>query len=145
VNLVVDASVAVKWFVRETLHREALRLLDDPDRLHSIDLLAAEVTNIAWKKAVRGEIGKGQAEEIAATIHRGTPVLYPSAPFAERALELAFALRHPVYDCLYLACAEELGGVLISADAKFLRAARRGGFGELVHALEEPLPSAGDA
>ena len=143
-TLVVDASVAVKWFVRETLHREAMRLLDQPDRLHSIDLLAAEVTNIAWKKAVRGEIGRAQAEEIVKSIHRGMPVLYPSGPFAERALELAFALRHPVYDCLYLACAEELGGVLISADVKFLRTVRKAGLGELVHALEVPLPSASE-
>lgn len=138
--LVVDASVAIKWFIRETLHSEALRLLDAPERLHSVDLLAAEVTNIGWKKALRGEIGQAQARAIAKAIHRGTPLLYPTGPFAERALEFAFTLRHPVYDCLYLACAEALGGVLITADAKFLRTAEKAGLGRFAQSLEAPLP-----
>ena len=47
---VVDASVAIKWFVREALHEEALRLVDNPDAMQAPDLLVVEVTNIAWKK-----------------------------------------------------------------------------------------------
>ncbi len=133
--LVVDASVVIKWFVRETLHTEALRLLDHPADLHAPDLLAAEVTNIAWKKCRLGEIGKSQAEEIAQAIHRGTPLLYPSALFNERALDLAFKIDHPVYDCLYLACAETLGGTLITADDKFHRAAVKAGFADRLQSL----------
>jgi predicted nucleic acid-binding protein len=135
VILVVDASVVIKWFVREALHAEALGLLDDAAALHAPDLLAAEVTNIAWKKSRLGEIAKPQAEEIAQAIHRGTPLLYPSALFNERALDLAFRLDHPVYDCLYLACAEALDGRLITADDKFRRAAARAGFADRVQPL----------
>jgi predicted nucleic acid-binding protein len=39
-----------------------------------------------------------------------------------RALELAIALDHPVYDCLYLALAERMGVGMVSADRRFLRA-----------------------
>ena len=133
--LVVDASVAIKWFVRETRHLEALRLLDHPADLHAPDLLVAEVTNIAWRKARLGEIGNAQADDIAQAIHRGTPLLYPSALFNERALDLAFRLDHPVYDCLYLACAEALGGRLITADDKFRLAATKAGFADRLRPL----------
>ena len=114
--LVVDASVAIKWFVRESLHDEALRLLNHPDTIQAPDLLVAEVTNIAWRKFRIGEIGERQALEIARTIRQGVPLLHSSALFNERALELAFALDHPIYDCLYLACAELLKPLAIRKD-----------------------------
>ncbi len=133
--LVVDASVAIKWFVREASHAQALRLLDRPDTLCGPELLATEVTNVAWKKALRGEIDTDQAVAIAKSIHQGTPRLYPSTLFNERALELAFALDHSVYDCLYLACAETVDGTMITTDEKFCRRARGAGFGDRVQAL----------
>jgi len=60
-SLVIDASVAIKWFIEEELHRAALDLLDRPGDRHAPDLLVAEVANIAWRKRVQGEIGDGQA------------------------------------------------------------------------------------
>jgi predicted nucleic acid-binding protein len=44
---------------------------------------------------------------------------------AARALELAVDLRHPIYDCLYLALAERERAPIVSADAKLLSAANR--------------------
>jgi len=128
VTLVVDASVAIKWFVREPLHEEALRLLDNSEELHAPDLIVAEVGNVAWKKARRGEIARNHALEIGAAIRQGSPLLYPVALFIDRALEIAFALDHPVYDCLYVACAEALGSSLVTADDKLYRSAKRAGF-----------------
>jgi len=125
--LVIDASVAIKWFVREEGHEEARRLLEKPETLHAPDLFAPELANVAWKKATRGEIGRDQAVAIVRIIRRGVPTLYSSALFHERALELAFALAHPVYDCIYLACAETLGGTLVSADIAFLETAKKAG------------------
>ena len=141
-TFVVDASVAIKWFVREALHTEALRLLDEPETLHAPDLLVPEVTNIAWKKALRGEIDQNQATEIAKAIRQGVPLLYPSTLFNERALEIAFLLEHPVYDCLYLACAELIDGVLVTADEALGEAAQRAGFDRFIRHLEEQNRSA---
>jgi predicted nucleic acid-binding protein len=39
-----------------------------------------------------------------------------------RALELALALEHPIYDCVYLALAERMERRLITADRRFIRA-----------------------
>jgi len=122
VNLVIDASVAIKWFVKENLHDEARRLLDGQDDLHAPDLLVAELANVAWKKTARREIDARQARDIALAYLDGVPRLWSSADLVDRALQIALELGHPIYDCLYIACAEAVSGVLVTADGR-LRAA----------------------
>jgi predicted nucleic acid-binding protein len=56
VNLVIDASVAIKWFAPELLSAEAERLLDVDDALFAPDLLLVERGNIIWKKVRLGEL-----------------------------------------------------------------------------------------
>jgi predicted nucleic acid-binding protein len=135
VSLVVDASVAAKWFVREARHEDAVELLAHPAELHSIDLVAAEVARVAWKKLSRGEIDIAQAHEMVGGVRMALPLLYPTAPFAEHAFDLALRLRHAVYDCLYLACAEAVEGIVITDDREFCKKASEAGFGERVVAL----------
>lgn len=121
--LVIDASVAIKWFVEEPLRPQARALLADRHEFIAPDLLVAEIANIAWKKAIRGEIQEDQARSIVRNI-----VLPPfistfveSSALRERALILALQWKHPVYDCFYAACAEAVSASLVSADEKFLR------------------------
>lgn len=52
-SYVVDASVAIKWFVTEDLHEHALTLFDQPETLIAPDLICLEIANVAWKKAKR--------------------------------------------------------------------------------------------
>ncbi len=56
----------------------------------------------------------------------------------DRALELALALDHPVYDCLYLSCADIVDGVLITADEKLCKAMQDTDFERLVRYLGDP-------
>ncbi len=49
-KLTVDASVVVKWFVSELLHKEAHLLLAHRLDLHAPDILLAEFANTIWKK-----------------------------------------------------------------------------------------------
>jgi predicted nucleic acid-binding protein len=123
--LVADASVVIKWFVREELHAEATALLVGENELYAPDLLLSEIANVAWKKTVRGEIHAPQATQIVAACLEGVPSILPSANFVERALQMALALDHSVYDCLYLACAEMIGGVLVTSDVAFCRQVQR--------------------
>ena len=123
-TFVVDASIAAKWFMQENLHAEALLLLASPARLAAPDLIVAEIGNIAWKKCLRGEIPQDQAKAMAVAIGGYIPTLLSAADLAERALDLALTLEHPVYDCLYLACAEFLGGFFVTADSRFRDALR---------------------
>jgi len=121
VNIVVDVSVVIKWFVRETLHTEAELLLDGRGNLHAPDFLIVELANAAWKKALRKEIGRRQATEIVQGCLHGVPTLHRSTDLVQRALQIGLELDHPVYDCVYIACAEELGSTLVTADAKLAR------------------------
>jgi len=137
-KLVVDASVAVKWFVEENLREEARLLVKQGHELVSPDFILIETANIAWKKALRGEIGKDQARTIVAAVPQYVPTLYPSSELMDWALELAFALNHPVYDCLYLSCADIADGVLITADEKLCNAVQGTDFERLVRYLGDP-------
>ena len=126
-SLVIDASVAIKWFVQEELHAEAVSIFDRDELLFAPDLLVAEVTNTAWKKVRQGQISTAMAEQIATTICSGKPLLYSSRSLNGRALQIALSLGHPVYDCYYLACAELIGGSLITDDRDLFRTASSGG------------------
>lgn len=121
-SLVIDASVAIKWFVDEPLRDHARYLLDAQEPLHAPDLLIAEVGNIAWKKATRGEIGEPQSRKITLAL-RDLPVsLHASDELVDRALQIALSINHPVYDCLYVSCAEALGASFITADERLKKA-----------------------
>lgn len=120
-TVVVDASVAVKWFVLEPDRAQALRVLEAPER-HAPDMIVAEVGNVAWRKSIRGEVTGEQARFICASVRRYFAVLHGSNMLIERAIDIALWLRHPIYDCLYLACAERAGTRLVTADERLLTA-----------------------
>src|SRR5918993_2876439 len=118
-RVAVDTSVAVKWFVKETGRERALRVLDAPER-HAPDLIVTEVGNVAWKKAILGEVTGSQARFICASLRRYFAVLHRSEALIDRAIDIGLRLRHPIYDCLYLACAERAGVRLVTADERLL-------------------------
>ena len=52
-TVVIDASVALKWFVEEQGTEQAAALLAGQDLLIAPDLIVAEVANAGWKPFVR--------------------------------------------------------------------------------------------
>ena len=125
---VVDASIAAKWFFAESGDREARELVLSAGALIAPDLILPEVCNVAWRKAINKEITVERAQAIALQLPALLNRLIPCAELAPRAVELAVKLRHPVYDCFYLALAEIAGGELVTADKKFLKVIGRAGF-----------------
>lgn len=118
-NLVVDASVAIKWFAPESLSQEAERLLDGGDALFAPDLLLLECGNIIWKKVRLGELARLDGDAALAALRSGPIDLIETRPLVERALHLAHEIDHPPYDCLYLAAAEAVEAVVVTADRRF--------------------------
>jgi predicted nucleic acid-binding protein len=120
---VVDVSVAIKWFVAETLRENARLLLKDRQRLIAPTFMAIELANVAWKKSIRGEIDKDQALLIADRIMQPAFItdFIDDSVLRIRALEIALNWKHPVYDCLYIACAEETDATLVTADDRLVR------------------------
>ena len=117
-KLTVDASIVVKWYVSENHTEQARLLLAHRIERHAPDILLAEFANTVWKKARRNEIADPRIyfEELP---HLSKVVdLHAGADQIERAAQIALEIDHPVYDCLYVACAEATGSMLITADRK---------------------------
>ena len=118
-NVVVDASVAVKWFVPEPLSNQAEHLLGGGDALFAPDFLLIEFGNIVWKKVRLGELARDDGDAALVALRNGPVGLIGTPPLLERALHLAHEIEHPLYDCLYLATAEAVGATVATADRRF--------------------------
>lgn len=125
-TLVVDASVALKWFVAEPDSPQAEALVASGEPLVAPVLVVAEVCNGLWRRWRRGELSAEHFDEAAPRIAEQFDTLAPVEALAARAAALARALDHPIYDCLYLALAERDGAALVTADARLLAAAAKG-------------------
>jgi predicted nucleic acid-binding protein len=120
VTLVIDASVAFKWFANEPDSNVALKLRSSDPNLIAPELVVSEACNSAWKSFQRGELTGMQCEIVAANIARAFARLVGHAPLATRAMAIAVELRHPAYDCFYLALAQREAAVLVTADGRLI-------------------------
>jgi predicted nucleic acid-binding protein len=119
-KVVVDASVAAKWLVTESLSDKALTLLGGSDDFIAPDLFLPEVGNILWKKARAGDLTPAMASERFRALQSMGVALVPSAGIADRALAIALEYRRTVYDALYLALAEAEGCRFVTADERLV-------------------------
>ena len=133
-DLVIDASVAIKWVVDEPGTPEALSLRCH--RLFAPDLLVAECANVLWKKVRRNELTAAEALVAARLLQRADIELAPMRALLEPATSLAIALDHPAYDCAYLALAEHLSCDLVTADHRLAAKVLPPGHSSKVYALD---------
>ena len=85
---VVDASMAVKWFLPEIPSVAALRLRNPSRRLHMPAFFVLEVGNTLCKKVRHGEISVDESEVMLQTLH--------ALPLHRHADDLLFPLGHPL-------------------------------------------------
>lgn len=123
-RFVVDASVAIKWFVPEVHHEAARRLLREGFELLSPDLVRPEVGNVLWKKWRRGELSAGEAVAILRDFGRFPLRIRTSEPLMEGAWAVAERFGRSFYDGLYVALAVETGSSLVTADSRLYNALR---------------------
>lgn len=125
-TLIVDAGVALKWFLSdEPQWVEAKALLNGTETLIAPELIVAEICNAAWQGVRAKRLRQEQAEAIARSLPAPFASLIPIPSLAERAVVISGRLDHAVYDCFYLALAEIRDVPLITADARFLRKLER--------------------
>ena len=118
-RVVVDASVAVKWLVAESEEEAATNLIERNDELHAPRLLVSEVANTLRRKAENGDIAPVDAQAASAAISL-LPLNWADDELdAQLAHRIALELDCPVYNCVYLAMAIRIGGVMVTADKQF--------------------------
>ena len=132
-TLVVDASVAIKWMVRENDNDKARALFDLPDPLIAPDWLLIEAASALWRKVKQSELLQIHAERHIEDLPEFFSRLHPSQSLVGEALRWSFRLKHPVYDCLYLALAITQNCQLVTADDKFAHALVGAGLSERLH------------
>jgi len=117
-GLVVDASVAAKWVVNEPDSAVARRLFAE-DTILAPDLLWAELGSMLWRRQRIGELSAPDAREMLSDL-RTLPVrTYALFPLLPLALEIAMAISLSIYDCVYLALADQQDCRLVTADRRF--------------------------
>lgn len=126
-RLVVDSSVAIKWFVSEDDSEDALKLRDR-HQLVAPDLLVAECVNAFWKMARRGELTAEVAILACQSLSLTEVILENMTDLSMRAGTMAIAFDHPAYDCFFLALSAAEGLPYVTSDLSFVRKLRAANF-----------------
>jgi predicted nucleic acid-binding protein len=139
-RVVIDASVAIKWYIPETLSDRAAGYLEALRQgqviLLSPDLIIVEMGNTLWKKLRREELAIEDVRMIASALTDAFPVeLTESRELLPAALEVAAACGLTVYDSLYLALASAREATLVTADRRFTEVVKNTVLGELIELL----------
>lgn len=128
-SIVLDASVAVKWFSspgQETLVEEAAaigeRYQAGEISLVVPDLFWAEVANYFWKGVQQHRFAPGIAHTSIEMLRSQNFPTIPSFDLIDQALHIALAFKRSAYDSIYIALAMQLGTHLITADERLANA-----------------------
>jgi predicted nucleic acid-binding protein len=135
--LVVDASVAAKWFINEPDSAAAIQLIATRQTLQAPAFLATELANIFWKQHLRSGLPINVWTEAKEQLPAMVSILQADFEIHDPAFVLAVTHRHPVYDCLYLALGNELDCKVITADRRFAAAFSSGAMAGKVQLLED--------
>ena len=118
-DFIVDASVALKWLVAEPDSWLADELSASNHRLFAPRLIMTEVANALGRKAIAGLMSAADACIYLRSLPQYFDGIVTVDELIEPALENACAIRHPIYDLIYLEAARQLGGQLVTADRRF--------------------------
>lgn len=119
---VVDASVAVKWYLPESYADEAIRLLEGDHDLHVPELILPEFSSIIWKKVRRGQVVESEGKTTVDAFQGLRWTVHSHKETLTSAYTGAISTGQTVYDWTYLALALSLSCEFVTADEKFYKA-----------------------
>ena len=133
--IVVDASIAAKWFAPEPGSSDAMALAASGREMHAPDFLLLEMDNVLLTWVRRGMIDRPCADAARARLRQSALLLHPFAPLLDSAYVIANETGASVYDALYVALAERLDAELVTADERLVRSLARTRFARRVVSL----------
>jgi predicted nucleic acid-binding protein len=124
-KFVLDANVALKWVIPEKHSDKALRLRSDTlagiHESHAPEIFAVEVGHALTRAERKGDIPVGDADVHLLYILLTSPHFHSSLAMLRRAVAISSAARIGLYDCLYVALAEQERCDLVTADDKLIK------------------------
>lgn len=128
-RIIVDSSVAVKWEILESDSDKAIRLRDDFQsgihELLSVGIFKVEAAHALTRAERQGRLRPGEAKILLASILTTAPQVFSFSPLLDRAIDLSSSMRIGIYDCLFVALAEQEKCDLITADDKLVKILQR--------------------
>jgi predicted nucleic acid-binding protein len=122
--IVIDASIAVKWFYPEIDSDKADAVLRSGEKLIAPELIRIEVAAAFTRFLRMGTLDEQKTQILLDQWqrHLARQVLSLEATTTDfkAATTYSMQLRHPLQDCLYLAVAKRLKAPLITADKKLI-------------------------
>lgn len=123
--LVVDTSVAIKWYVSEEFRDEALTLFDamaaGAIRGMAPNTIQPEFWNALWQKRRRSELSPEEARTIWSEFSEDPIALYKTEDLMPRSVEVAES-GAIIYDALFITLAEATDTTVVTADDRLLEA-----------------------
>ena len=124
-GLVIDASVAVKWFIAEDRSAEAQRILSADADLIAPTSIIYEVFHALWDAARTRRLPASRLPAFAEVLPTPFARLVPMEQLFAAAAAMAQAHKLPIYDCAYVALAQREHAELITADERMFAVARK--------------------
>lgn len=123
-KLVLDASVGLKTVLNESESLLAIALREDfRNQIHEFiapDTLPIEIAHALTRAERKGNIPVSQGAALFAHFLDPCPRRYSYGDLIDRALDLSSKMRIGVFDCLYVALAEEETCQVVTADQRLL-------------------------
>ncbi len=135
--IVIDTCIAVKWFVEEDHHDEALSLTSKYFKRIAPSFLLVETANTFRRKILKNEMSIAQARSAIQNIRLFFSDLIDTSEIIETAFEYSIELTHPVADCLYLALAIKNNAILVTSDKKFATKVQKTSMNKNIHLLSD--------
>lgn len=119
-DTVIDASVALKWFVWEDGSEQALQLLDTITTFYVPDIFLMELDAILSRKVRKREMKTTDAWEKWVQIRKLPYLPTPYDKIEEFTFRLSTEFSITLYDATYLATAVDREATLYTADKRLL-------------------------
>lgn len=129
---VIDASVAIKWFLPEPGSDQALEVLDTLEHALVPDLFYIESDSILSRKIRKRELSISEAEFLYDEFRNLPFITINYDRISTSALKLATEFSITQYDACYLAVAVEFDGKLYTADQRLYNRLSSTVFGDFV-------------
>lgn len=118
--MMLDTFGAIEFLLNTSRgKRVGARLADDAEVVHAPHLIDIEIAHVLRRYVLDGTLDEGHAARTLRHWRQLDVERYPHEPFLDR----AWSLRDNVtaYDAIYVALAETLGELLVTADRKLAR------------------------